>query len=331
VNYTPQAVSRPKVSAHTLGMSSLLLTVVAWSFGPTLSAQATTYPLVSVFVRMFGALAMQWIVTLVIGKPPTTALLRTTFLPGVLFGLNNILFFFALQHANVANVGLLTSLQPVVVLLLAKPLFNEKVSAFDIACTAVAIFGTGIAVFGGNAGTTTRPTTLLGTVLAVLSMFAFCGYFLVAKRQNSHATVAPPHPLTYMTGIIAGAATVSVPFLVFSGHAGDLANITRPQISALALIILVPTAGHVALTFTHRHIDAKLSSLVLLIQPMSSALVAWWILHQPVVPAQAIGALIVMASIAAVTIRQRSIRESALDDAVSANADLPAPTLVAGD
>lgn len=52
---------------------------------------------------------------------------------------------------------------------------------------------------------------------------------------------------------------------------------------------------------------------MLLIQPMTSAFVAWWLLGQRIVIQQLIGAIIVIAAIAAVTLRRRSLSLAASD------------------
>jgi drug/metabolite transporter (DMT)-like permease len=215
-----------------------------------------------------------------------------------------VLFFLSLQNASVANATLLVSLQPVVVLFVAKPLFGEEIRVWQIICTLVALGGAAIAVLGGNSAGKARPTTLLGASAAIGAMVAFCGYFLIAKKANSRTNEAPPNPLTYLTAVITSSAITSIPFLLLSGHSSQVTHLTGTQAKALALVVLVPTIGHVSLMYTHRHINASLSSLVLLLQPISSALIAWWLLDQRIVAIQVVGAAIVLAAIAAVTIRR---------------------------
>lgn len=293
-----------------VGLLCLVGVLASWSFGPTLSKQVTTYPIVSSSVRMFLASSLQWAAALAFGIAPTRRLLRMTALPGALFCVNNILFFFALQHASVAATTLLASLQPIVVLFVAQPLFHEMVTRWDISWTAVSLLGAAIAVLGANRGGKAVPTTPLGAALSIASMLAFCGYFLAGKLHNSHGTETAPNPFTYMTAIFTWSAVTSLPFLILSGHAGDVPSINRNQFLGLLLVTVVPTIGHFFLTFSHRHVDASLSSLVLLIQPVTAAFVAWRVLGQSVVPAQGIGGVVVIAGIAAVTFRRRQLSNS---------------------
>jgi drug/metabolite transporter (DMT)-like permease len=310
----------PKNTSNPLfGLLSLLVVLLTWSFGPTLSKQVTTYPMVSTSVRMVVAALVQWLICAALGIVPTKKLLRSAMVPGALFCINNTFFFFALQHASVANTALLGSLQPIVVLFAAQPLFGERVTAWDLSWTIVSLAGAAVAVIGANAGSQTVRTSALGAGFAIASMLSFCGYFLVGKLHNSHnsrnsrnsnRSEGAPNPFTYMTAILTWSAATSIPFLVLSGHVTDVAQITGQQALRLALVIVIPTIGHVFLTYSHRHVDASVSSLVLLIQPISSAFVAWWILQQQIVAAQLIGGFIVVAGIAAVTIRRRGTTTS---------------------
>ncbi len=303
----PQPGQKQRTPTNPLfGMLSLGVVLVTWSFGPTLSKQLTTFPLVSTAVRMVVAAAAQWLICLALRITPSRSVLRGAMIPGALFCINNILFFFALQHASVATTTLLTSLQPIMVLFVARPLFGERVTRWDVGWTVVSLCGAAVAVLGANANSKTVPTSALGASLGLASMLAFCGYFLSGKMQNSHHTNAAPNPFAYMTAILTWSAVTSLPFLLFSGHTSDLTRIDGAQAFALSLVIVIPTIGHVFLTFSHRHVDASVSALVLLVQPISSALIAWWILGQRVVLAQLLGGSIVVVGIGAVTLRRRA-------------------------
>jgi drug/metabolite transporter (DMT)-like permease len=305
---SPVQSTRPPV--HTLGMAGLGLTLLVWSFGPTLSAKVSTHPIVSTFIRMTGAGFVQWVIVLAMKIPPSKAMLRRAMLPGALFCLNNVLFFLSLQNASVANATLLVSLQPVVVLFVAKPLFGEEIRAWQVICTLIALGGAAVAVLGGNSAAKAHPTSALGAVAALSAMVAFCGYFLISKKANSLPGEVPPNPLTYLTAVITSSAITSIPFLLLSGHTSQVVHLTAPQAKALALVVVIPTLGHLSLMYTHRHINASLSSLVLLLQPISSALIAWWLLDQRIVAIQVLGAAIVLSAIAAVTIRRADRSDS---------------------
>ncbi len=300
------------------GMASLMIVLATWSLGPVLSARVTSHPLVSTSFRMTIAAVLQWVLVVVLRKAPSRELLKRSVLPGALFCLNNILFFGAIQRASVANATMLVSLQPVVVMLLARQLFGEVVRRWDVAWTGVALAGAAYAILGSNAGGKTRPTTALGATLAIGSMLAFSVYFLLAKRENSHPDRLPPNPLTYMTAIVTCSAVTSWPFLLLGGKVDAASHITGKQVNALLLVATIPTIGHLFMTYAHRHIDASVSALVLLSQPITTALAAWWLLGQRVVAPQFIGGFVVIASVAMVTVRKRALARAGLAAAAEA-------------
>ena len=289
----------------TLGMVSLAFTLATWSFGPALSSKVLTHPLVSSTFRMTVAALFHWSLAIVLRKRPSGDLLKRSLLPGALFCLNNVLFFAALQRSSVANTTLLVSLQPVVVLLLAKPLFGEVVKRWDVIWTSVALIGAAYAILGANAAGKAKRTTPMGAAFALAAMFVFTGYFLISKRENSHHERESPNPLTFMTAILTASAIASWPVLIIGGKLHEALHLTHRQASPLLLVAFVPSLGHLSMTFAHRHVDASLSSLILLAQPITSALAAWWLLSQRVVAAQIIGGIVVVGCIAMVTLGRR--------------------------
>ena len=92
-----------------LGMSGVLL---FWSFGPALSKRVGTPPLVTVFYRMWLAMILHWVLGFAIGRVPSRQILKSTAVPGLLFASNLIVFFYALQHASVANVSMIAARTP---------------------------------------------------------------------------------------------------------------------------------------------------------------------------------------------------------------------------
>jgi drug/metabolite transporter (DMT)-like permease len=52
--------------------------------------------------------------------------------------------------------------------------------------------------------------------------------------------------------------------------------------------------GHGHITFSLAHLSAAFLSLTLLLQPVAAALLAWWLLNEPLRAWQSIGALMVL-------------------------------------
>ena len=98
---------------------------------------------------------------------------KAWFLPiiaGLLHAVSQVLFITAIKFTAVADVALLTMLNPILIALWAAPLFGERPSVRFRAWTAVAIFGAAIVVLGSVTATEGNP---IGLLMAVISVIAF--------------------------------------------------------------------------------------------------------------------------------------------------------------
>ena len=311
------------------GTLALTLALLCWSFGPPLSKRVGTAPLVTVFYRFWVAAILHWLIGFATGRAPDRAVLRRTALPGVLFAGNLVAFFYALHHASVANVALITSLQPVAVLFVAGPLFGERVSRWDVCWTLVALAGAIVAVVGSNSGRGRSHTTLLGLVLSVVALVTFTAYFLLSKRASqtagSHAAL---HPITYMAGVLTTASIVLTPVSLVASGPASLTRIGHADLLWLVGIILVPSTGHLFMSSAHRSVPVSVSSLALLIQPVTVGLAAWLINHESLAPLQILGAVIVLVALGAVVSRRNT---SAVSPSATVSRRRPPPAAATGD
>lgn len=282
-------------------LGAMLMVLFFWSLGPSFSKRVGTPATVTVFYRMWLAVPLLWFLATATGHRPTRSTLRRAAMPGAMFGINLLFFFNALRHASIANVLMISALQPAVMLFAAKPVFGTRIRAADVAWTVLAVAGAAFAVLGSDSSTT--KTTSLGIFYAVGALLAFCAYFILSKMvQGSHregdgTTDASEHPLAYMAGVMTAAAIVVTPVSVLTNRQGQLTRITWVDAGWLVLIVCIPTMGHVLMTWCHRFIDVNVSSLILLVQPVTSALVAWPMNGEPVSWQQGVGALIVLVGV----------------------------------
>lgn len=290
--------SRPVVDK---AMAALLLVLLFWSIGPSLSKRVATPALVTVFYRMWLAVPLMWTMAASAGQRPRLSVLRVTAAPGAMFGINLLFFFSALHHSSIANVLMVSSLQPAVMLFVSKPLFGSVIRLRDVGWTAVAVAGAVFAVLGSDASSRSTKTSALGIMLSVGAMLAFTAYFALSKMARGNVgEAAAIHPLTYMAGVVFCAAVVVTPVCVLSNRHGELTKLTMVDVGWLVLIVSVPSMGHVVMTWCHRFIAANVSSMVLLIQPVTSALVAWPLNGERITWQQCAGAVVVLAGVAGV-------------------------------
>src|SRR5918996_5853950 len=110
----------------TRATAAVVLAVVVWGFGPILIRLPEVPAVVLAFYRLwFGFLVMAALLVLA-RRRLTWACVRASAPGGAFFGVNVALFVSAVQRTSVAEVTLVTSFQPVLILFLAGRMFGER-------------------------------------------------------------------------------------------------------------------------------------------------------------------------------------------------------------
>jgi drug/metabolite transporter (DMT)-like permease len=68
----------------------------------------------------------------------------------------------------------------------------------------------------------------------------------------------------------------------------------------LCVFVVAASGGHLLVAWAHGHVDVSVSSMLMLAQPVVSALAALLVLGQPVTPPMIVGGAIVVVSLAAI-------------------------------
>ena len=100
----------------------------------------------------------------------SVATLQRTAAPGIAYGINLVFIFEALQEATVAVIAVATALQPAVILIVAGPMFGERVTRMHAFWTLVGVGGAAAVILG--AGSELRASAL-GVTLAFVAMTTF--------------------------------------------------------------------------------------------------------------------------------------------------------------
>jgi DME family drug/metabolite transporter len=187
---------------------------------------------------------------------------------GAMMAVYQVCYFAAIRLVGVSIAVLVTlCTAPVLVALLAAVFLRERPTPAAGAALACALAGTGLLVGGGPAGGS-PPTTLLGVLLALGSAL---GYAIITLC--SRALAGRYHPLQPLTiGFAAGAL-----FLLPGALAAGFATSYPPLGWGLLLYLgLVPTAlAYVLFLAGMRTTDATVASIVTLVEPLTSTVLAW--------------------------------------------------------
>ena len=301
------SASPPGVRSTPLGAAAVLTAVTAWSLINTIVKITPVPPVTFAFYRLWlGAAAMLGVLALSRRKVAWSDV-RASAPGGVLFGLNVVLFFSALKRTSVADVLVIAALQPALTFLVAGPLFSERVTAYEVRWAVVSVAGVVLVTIGSSG---TPAWSLEGDLLAVGSLLAWTAYFLVSK--NARRTVGT---IEYMTSVTAIAAAVVTPLAAFSGQ--PLGGFRAADWAWLGLFLLGAQGGHVLLAWAHPQIDVSVSSLLILAEPILSAVGALIVLGEPIAGLEVLGGVLVVASLGAIVRRATRAGAIAATDAAS--------------
>jgi drug/metabolite transporter (DMT)-like permease len=285
-----------------LGASAVLTAVVIWGCTNTLIKLSPLPPLTFAVHRL-------WIGSLILlgaffatGRRLSWPTIRASAPGGALLGIEIAFFFSAIKHTSIADVAVISALQPALVLLVAGPLLGEVVGRREIAWTAISLVGV-VLVTLGSAGT--PAWSLRGDLLAAGSLLAWTSYFLVSKRARASVPT-----LDYMTVVFVFATLIVLPLAVATGQ--PLGGVHESDLVVLLVFVAGASGGHLLVAWAHSSVDVSVSSLIMLAQPVVSAVAALLVLGEPLTPLTVVGGATVLASLAAI-IRSTSAIEAPAD------------------
>lgn len=215
-------------------------------------------------------------------------LLLLVMLAGVFFAGDLMFWHTAIHMTSVANATVLGNLSPVFVVLGAWLLFKEQFNRIFLMGLAVALAG--MAVLMGESFRVSMET-FLGDGLACVAALFYAGYLLVISRVRPNVSTAA----TMAWSCLAGSIILYVVALIREGNIWpDTANGWWVAIG-LAGITQIVGQGLVAMSFAY--VAAGFGSMVLLLQPVLSSILAWVWFNEPLSVSQAVGGIAVLAGL----------------------------------
>ena len=217
----------------------------------------------------------------------TWELVMPTAPAGLSFGVSIGLFFWASQLTSIANVSLITVLQPIPMMIAAHYMFSERIARRDLALSIVAIGG---AIFLVLVSSSTGTGDTRGDALAVVSITIGAGYFAFSKRCLETMSV-----LRFMVGMFAWAGVALTPMVLISGE--SIIPSTSDDWLRVLGVASLPGVGHILLNYAHGKAPLNMMGLLQLLIPVTATLLAFWFLDQSVSGLQILGMAVVMAAL----------------------------------
>ena len=217
---------------------------------------------------------------------------------GLAFAVAQTLGFASFQETSLAIAAVIGAITPLVIVVVAVPLFGERLSRKQIALMALAFAGVAAVVFGASSG---GDAHVFGDLLAFGSLFAMTTYLLLMK----HARMQGVPAAAYVAGVFLVCAVVVTPVELLSGQSlSEIEGVEWLWIFLLAAF--AGCLGHTLMTWAQRHVNVGIASIMVLGTTIVTAAGAWIFFGQELNVVQILGGLVVLAALGGVLLFQLS-------------------------
>ena len=214
---------------------------------------------------------------------------RMMALAGVAFALDLACWHYGIRLTSVANATVLPNLTPVLVMLVSWVAFKERPRAVFLIGMAAALGGAFVMAEAGRV-TGSGPLAHLGDILSASTAVWYGLYFLAVRgaRQDHGAG-----------RVMLWSSLVGAPLLLMTALALKEPILPASALgwSAAAGLGLVHVAGQGSIAWALGRLPASRASLVVLVQPVAAAALAYVLFAETLTPLQTLGAALALAGV----------------------------------
>ncbi|MBV1700917.1 MAG: DMT family transporter [Hyphomicrobiales bacterium] len=280
------------LKADSAALMTLIVAALAMGCSPIFVRIADIGPFTSAFWRVALALPVLWlwlkIDTRRQGGAPDASFSRPIIYAGLAFTGDLFFWHLSILHTSVANATFFATTAPVFVALFSWWLFGHRP-------LLASMFGLALCLIGGAAlvaqSMEFRPDHVLGDMFGLITAVFFGLYFLAvnaARKSSSAARVT-------FEGALITAACLGVIAYVFEPQ--FLPHTWHSAVALLALALISHAGGQGLLALALGRLPTLFSSLVIFLEAIAAAALAWIFLNEPVSPIQFMGGLLILGGI----------------------------------
>jgi drug/metabolite transporter (DMT)-like permease len=278
----------------TFAFLALLLGGVAIGFAGIFMRLSDVNPVASAFWRMMLAAPFLWAWAFAVRAQDHAAGKRTDFtralaLAGIYFAGDMGIWHLSLHYTTVSNATLLSNFAPIFIALWMWWAHKVRFARVFVIGMCIALAGA-IMLVGPNAagGGSFGVNKLLGDGLGLTTAVFYAAYQLVVKDARSQYSTA--RLMAWSTSVTALAL---LPFALLSTGAFWPANASG-WLPLLALALIAQIGGQTVIAYASAHLPASLSSVGLLIQPLTATIAAWILFQEVIGPIQMAGGALLL-------------------------------------
>jgi drug/metabolite transporter (DMT)-like permease len=273
--------------------AALLLGGMAIGFAGILMRLSDVSPLASAFWRVALAAPLLWLWAIAVRARDQADGRRTDFarvllLAGFFFASDMGIWHLSLHYTTVSNATLLSNLAPIVIALWMWGVHRTRFSRIFIVGLVLALAGA-ILLVGPNA--LLGDARLLGDGLGLSTAAFYAGYQLAVKDARSqYSTARLMAWSTSVTALFLLPFALAMPGPFWPAEAAG-------WLPLLGLALVAQIGGQTVISYAFAHLPVSLSSVSLLIQPLTAAIAAWILFQEVLGPLQIGGGLLLLLGI----------------------------------
>jgi drug/metabolite transporter (DMT)-like permease len=285
--------SRSQLNKSPLALPALVLGGIFIGGAPIFVRLSELGPTATAFHRMLWAVPLLWLWVRFGTRagavlPDDPRVTRRLCICGLVFALDLACWHLSIRYTSVTNATLFANFAPVVVTIGAWLFLHERITRGFLTGLALCISGA-VLLVGSSFQASHRH--VVGDFIGMITALFYGTYLLtVASLRSRVSTPILMFWSTFVAGIVlAGLALLMGEKLV--------PETMRGLTILIGLAIVTQAAGQGLIAYALGHLPASFSSLVILIQPVVAALLAWVLLGEPVTGLQAGGGMAIFAGI----------------------------------
>jgi drug/metabolite transporter (DMT)-like permease len=278
-------------SGYTVGLVAVAVAVVVLSTGSSIVKFSDTSGTVVAFWRLWCSALVWQVVCIVRRSPLPWNAVRATAPAGAMFGVNIVAFFTAVGLTRVANAEFIGTLTPVLLVPFGALMLHERVRRSVVIAGAVALTGVAFILF--EAPHSATGNNWRGNVLAIASVFTWCGYLILARRVR--ARISTMH---FMAAMNLAAAIVVTPYALARADVLDVG--AKGWACIVAMTALNGLIAHGLIAWSQNKVPLSTMSLMQLSQPGMSVLWAYLLVGESIRPVQLVGMALVVCAVAVI-------------------------------
>jgi DME family drug/metabolite transporter len=211
---------------------------------------------------------------------------------GAMLALYQICYFASIVQVGVTIAVLVTlCTAPIMVALLGAVFLRERLTRVTLLALVCALLGTVLLVWVDPQGAAESKNTVLGVILALGSAFGYAALTLFSRSLSDRYHPIQPIAIGFSSG-----ALILLPFALWNGLV-----ISYPSEAWLMMVYmgLIPSAlAYVMFYAGLRFVPATVATILTLIEPLTSTILAWILFQEQIGQYGLVGAALLFAAIA---------------------------------